>query len=464
MKAAHAVLAIAALCIPGVASCESADPVSWPPRLRGATNGTVTLRSNLFLKVPQDVAAARSEEGVVPFVMAEVAPTVELAFHDRLGPNPAARRLWSSWGDICLASDGSVYAGIGDHHHDSDGDGRCFIYRWDPNRKTLTQVVDMNKVVLPQPGQPAWTKVHAKIDEGSDGRIYFCCTLNAGSRAGDANFQWTERLPGAQLYQYDPQTGQTKVYSDLPPRRCTATSRYDAVRDTWWCHLEAGNGDALYGLQLKSREVVYQSMDGVVGFNRNFALTRDGRVYFNGADGRVMRLRPEQRELGVTDVRFSESPGMRASTRESTTGDIYGVAHKSHQLFRFRPAAGELEMLGPTWNTGEYTTVMILSPDERFLYYLPGAHGKAFRYGTPVVQYEIATRTRKVLAFLAPAVEELVDYVPGGTYGIKLSPDGGTLYINFNGHAADEIRPDHMKPIGFGLCSFAAIQIPESER
>jgi hypothetical protein len=105
-----------------------------------------------------------------------------------------------------------------------------------------------------------------------------------------------------------------------------------------------------------------------------------------------------------------------------------------------------------------------LSPDERFLYYLPGSHGQAFKYGTPVVQYEIATGTRKVLAFLAPVLEKELHYVPGGSYGVKLSADGGTLYVNFNGHAADPVRPAAMKPNGFGLCSFAAIHIPASER
>jgi SulP family sulfate permease len=68
------------------------------------------------------------------------------------------------------------------------------------------------------------------------------------------------------------------------------------------------------------------------------------------------------------------------------------------------------------------------------------------------------------LAFLAPALEEAIDYLPGGTYGVKLSPDGGTLYVNFNGHATDRIRPANMRPIGFGLCGFAAIHIPKSER
>src|SRR5262249_52032119 len=156
---------------------------------------------------------------------------------------------------------------------------------------------------------------------------------------------------------------------------------------------------------------------------------------------------------------FEKSPGMRASTRESKAGWIYGTTHGSGQLFRYRPAEDKLEMLGPTWLTGEYVTVTELSPDERFVYYLPGAHGKAFRSGTPVIQYEIATGKRKVLAFLAETFEKEHDYVPAGTYGVKISADGSTLYVNFNGHASDRIRPKPMRADGFGLCGFVAIVI-----
>lgn len=443
---------------------ESAASIDWPPRLNGATNGAVTINTEQFLEIPAAVTATRNDDGVAPFVMAKEPPTVNLAFHGELGSNPTARRLWSSWGDICLASDGSVYVGIGDHHHDAEGDGRCFIYRCDPIKKKLTQVVDMNKVVPPRPGQPAWTKVHAKIDEGLDGRIYFCCTLNAGNRAGDENFKWTKQLPGAQLYQYDPATGNTVVFANLPPKRCTATSLFDAERNTWWCNLEAGDGDALFGLDLATKKDVYQSPDGAVAFNRNFALSADGAIHFNGADSQIMRLDSRQMKIAGTRVLFPEAPGMRASTRSSSGGDIFGATYKTNQLFRYHPQRGELEMLGPTWGTGQYTTVMELSPDERFIYYLPGAHGQAFKYGTPVIQYDIATRARKVLAFLAQVLEDRIDYVPGGTYGIKVSRDGATLYVNFNGHAADPIRPANMKPIGFGLCSFVAINIPQSER
>jgi hypothetical protein len=121
-------------------------------------------------------------------------------------------------------------------------------------------------------------------------------------------------------------------------------------------------------------------------------------------------------------------------------------------------------MLGPNWLAGSYTTVCLLSPDERYLYYLPGSHGKAYLDGTPVIQYEIATGRRKVLAFLAPAFEKDHNYVLAGTYGAKLTPDGATLHINFNGHAADGIRPEKMRPNRFGLTAFTVVEIPRAER
>jgi hypothetical protein len=440
------------------------EETAWPPELRDARGGTVTIRSEGFLRIPASVAEARGKDGAAAFVVAKEPPTVELAYQRDLGENAVQRRLWSSWGDICLASDGSVYCGIGDHGNDVGGDARCFVYRWDPRRKVLEKVIDMNEVVPPGNGQPAWSKIHAKIDEGPDGKIYFSCTLNDGNRAKLPTHKWNDALPGGQLYQYDPATGKTVAFANLPPRRCTATSLLDRAGNIWWCNLEAGEGDALWGLNLKTKLPVFQAPDGSTAFNRAFALARDGSIYVNGEDGGLARFNPATRALTKTKNSFGDSPGMRCATRESKDGAIYGVTHKTNQLFRYRPAEDELTLLGPSWLAGSYTTVCELSSDERFLYYLPGAHGGAFRDGTPVIQYDIAAGRQKVLAFLAPAIEEAYGYVPAGTYGAKISADGGTLYVNFNGHAADAIRPAHMKPIGFGLCAFAAIQIPASER
>ncbi len=421
------------------------------------------MRSDLFLKVPDSVSTARAQPGTAPFVVAEVPPDVDLAFHRDLGPEAQQRRLWSSWGDICVAGDGRVYCGIGDHGDDAGGDARCLVYRWDPARRELQRVVDVNSLIPASQPHPAWSKIHARIDEGPDGRIYFSGTLNDGNRAGRPEYQWSAKFPGGQLYQFDPQTEQATVFADLPPQRCTATSLLDRERNIWWCNLEAGEGNALWGLNLQTRTPVFQAPDRTLGFNRNLALARDGTVYFNGLDA-LWKYDPAHNRIEPTRSALADSPGMRCSTAESRAGVIFGITHKTHQLFRYESGADELVLLGPNWLAGSYTAVCVLSPDERFVYYLPGAHGSAFRDGTPVIQYDIAAGRRKVVAFLAEGIERECGYVPGGTYGIKLSPDGGTLYVNFNGHAAEAVRPPHMKPNGFGLCAFAAIHIPASER
>ncbi|QDU30512.1 hypothetical protein ETAA8_56570 [Anatilimnocola aggregata] len=444
------------------------EATPWPPPLKGATKGTAVVEDKSFLDVPEKVAELAAQAGSAKFVMAKTPPRVEIALHEQLGTEAATRRLWSSWGDIGIAKDGNVYVAIGDHGNDVGGDARCFIYRWDPKVSQLTQIVDMNQVIPPKMGQPAWSKVHAKVDEGPDGMIYFSCTLNDGNRAKLPTHGFHDGLPGGQVYRWDPKTGKTSVFASLPPRRCTATSILDQERNLWWCNLESGEGNALWCLDMKTGKPVYQGEDKSVGFNRNFALGNDGTIYFNGElngeDAPIMRLNLADKVIHKTNSVFKGSPGMRCTTRETKDHQIYGITYKNTQLFRYDTRKDELEMLGSDWLAGSYVAVCELSPDEKYMYYLPGAHGKAWLDGTPVIQYEIATRTQKVIAFLAPTLNKELEYVPGGTYGIKLSPDGSVLYVNFNGHPADRLRPAKMKPIGFGLTSFAAIHIPASER
>src|SRR5438552_1995834 len=100
------------LLLPSAAAAQEAVP--WPPPLPGAKSGTATVRSQLFLEVPAAVQAARKEPGAAEFVVAAAAPLVAFAYHRDLGPDAVKRRLWSSWGDIGVASDGKVYCGIGD--------------------------------------------------------------------------------------------------------------------------------------------------------------------------------------------------------------------------------------------------------------------------------------------------------------------------------------------------------------
>src|SRR5690606_20932201 len=142
-------------------------------------------------------------------------------------------------------------------------------------------------------------KIHARVSPGPDGWVYFTGTLNDGQMAIQERYKWTEALPGGQLLRYNPQTGESEVFANLPAGRVTATSRLDPVRNRWWCNLEAGkDGDALFAIDLDTGKPVFQSEDGVVGMNRDFALTADGDVIFNGKiPGEIWRASVETGQI-----------------------------------------------------------------------------------------------------------------------------------------------------------------------
>lgn len=454
----------AALGLSLLAGLSPAEP--WPPALPGAISGTVTLNTPDFLQIPPDVTAMRDKTNMAPFTMAQTPPVVELAYHGSL-PNPATNGTgWSAWGDIAVGRDGTVYCGIGDHGNNR-GNSFCFLYAWDPASNALRQIVDANAISQPRPGETTWSKVHAGIQEGADGMIYAICTLNSGGAAWQHT--WTDHIPGSPIFRYNPATGRTDLVGSLPAQ-CTATTLMDKRRNVLYIMLEGKFPEAcaLAAFDLASNTFTYVSPHDAVAQDRNMALATNGCVYFNGKGPALWKFDPAKKEITSTLMSFPGGAAMRSSTAESADGWIYGTTFGgkgvAQSLFRFAPATEQLEMLGPNFLNGDYTTVSVLSTDGRYVYFLPGAHGSSLKIGTPVVQYDVKTRTRKVLAFLQEPVRKRTGYVPCGSYGVKLSADNATLFVNFNGHGDEGVRLPPMKATGFGLTAFAAIHIPASER
>lgn len=474
---------------PAAATIKTAQPL-WPPAIDGADeHGVITLHDKDFLRVPDAVASAAKTLGF-HFTVAATPPAVDLVFHNEL-PNPGVRpgngTGWTSWGDICVASDGSVYMGIGDHGADGTrlkpgqkAEAYVFIYRWLPGEKKLVKVASPNLVVHADGDDPNWSKVHAGIFEGNDHNIYFCPTFNDGQRA--ATMKWSKKIPTGQIFQFDPTTNKTRVVGLLPPNSATATSEYDATRNILYYNLEGIHKNALFAFDLTTFKPVYQGPDGMITRNRNIAIDSDGNLYYNGQDNHLFQYNPDNHKLSDTGMVLPDLAAIRSSTSQASDGWIYASTHAAlakekngsgAQFIRFNPQTREVQSLGHDFvnidkrgksTLGNYTTVMVLSPDQKFVYYLPGAHGGAIHIGTPVVQYNIKTKTTKVLAFLRQVMEKTAGYVPGGTYGMAISKDGSTLYINFNGHAIDANQLPGMHPIGFGLTAFAAVHVPASER
>ncbi|MAE60935.1 MAG: hypothetical protein CMJ49_06200 [Planctomycetaceae bacterium] len=439
----------------------------WPPALPGAVNGVATVTGPELIQIPDSVKQHVGAPGASSFVVAKTAPVIDVVYHAPL-PSPGINGTgWSAWGDICVASDGNVYVGTGDHGPDKDGTAEVFIYRYDPKAKQLTLIAKPNEIAGMGGAHSSWSKIHARIDEGPDGHIYYIPTFNDGQQAPTMN--WPDTHDGSIIFQYNPKTGENKIVGQLPRHCSTATSQLDKQRNILYANLErGGKQDALFAFDLSTMQPIFAGPGGMISKNRNFAVAKDGSVYYNGKaaphGGNVIgRYDAVTRTFGPTRSTLPGG-GMRATTRQAADGWIYGAAMGPGQLFRYHPGNDEVELLGLDFLDGSYTTVTVLSPDEKYVYYLPGAHGGSWKIGCPVVQYDIAKKQRKVIAFLRPLFEAKLSYVPNGTYGTKISADGATLYVNLNGHAADRLRLEGMNPGGFGLTGLAAIHIPESER
>jgi hypothetical protein len=477
---------------------------TWPPSLPNANkNGVATLSTPDFLKIPSAVQHLLDSNKTAKLSVAKMAPVVELTYHRGL-PNAALNGTgWSSWGDICLAVDGKVYSGIGNHWKTEKG--QAYIYCWDPSKKEFNKIADLNIITGAKPGEVHFSKVHAHIIEGNDKKIYFTGTLDDGGKAGSTDMlaKWNKNIAGGKLFQYDPVTGKSVVYADFPPARVTATTKYDAKRNILYCSLEGDTAGFAFGaFDIGLKKWIYQSQPNAIGNDRNFMMDSKGNIYFNGQETeahKALRIKagfnpggknnettsmlpaamfpgakkiktyttlykydPGTRSISATNT-YLKSEGIRSSTRETKNGFIYGTT-MAGELFSYSPAKDELTILGSNFLAkGEYITVCDLSPDEKYVYYLPGAHGSAGFSGTPVIQYDIAKGQQKAIAFLAEPITKAFNYEPGGTYGVKVSADGSKLYIGLNGSPPDASRPKGLGR-GFGLTSFAVISIPASER
>lgn len=417
--------------------------------------------------MPPSVAAEAATPGAASFTVAREAPTVELALADDLTPDKALHPWWSAWGDLCVARDGRVYFGIGDHGDCAAGTAKLYLYRWEPDAHRLSRVLDANALVKRERGEPAFSKVHGRIDEGRDGRLYFTATLNDGAAAGEAQYKWSEALPGGQLYAYDPATDRAEIVANLPARKCSLSCRLDAARNVWWCNLDGNKTDAMWAYDLTQKREVFRSAEGVVAANRCFVLARGGAVWFNGKDSVLWRVDPAGYTGAPTLLRFPESQFMRCATDPDGRGVFYGVTApeglktREFNLFRCDTAAGTLEMLGREFTSGHYTTVCVLSPDEKRVYYIPSAPG------APVVQYDVALNQRKVIAFLDDVLSKGAHFAVGSVFGLKMTPDGSVLYAHTNGSCFPDARPANkaeMAKVGRPAPAFLAIHIPAQER
>jgi hypothetical protein len=199
-------------------------------------------------------------------------------------------------------------------------------------------------------------------------------------------------------------------------------------------------------------------LDSPEGFGRYAILSRStGRLYWRGNEsGRGLVYDPEANTIsGSPNV-----PDVRSATRETRDGIVYGTSDLSDVIWAFDTRSQTLTELG-RGASGEktYITAMEADPTGRYLYYVPGAHGGIAAEGTAIMQFDTRTRTRKVIAFVAPYYRARYGYTPDGTFGIGLSDDGATLYVTWNGNRVGQSGARY-----WDATALMVVHIPESER
>ncbi|MEQ2009797.1 MAG: hypothetical protein ABMA26_23685 [Limisphaerales bacterium] len=421
-----------------------AEPeVSYPPTIPGGKEIVTDIASE-FLQPP---ATLRS--GVL---IAKTPPTVDFAYY----PGQTYRgNPWSNWGDSLFAN-GKYYASIGDHLAPG---GTAFIYEYDPATKKFHQLLDVKKLLGLPAGRYSPGKIHTLLTLARDGWIY-CGTHRGGTRATDGDKDYK----GDWLIRVHPVTAKAELVSEGPvPGHCIPTGLADPQRLIFYggTEPEARAGETnvtFFAYDLAARKMIWSGFGGPA--RAMMFSPSSGRVWFNADE-----------LTGTNLVRFDPSKpgkptpvpgtiGLRAASGETPQGIIYTVSHARKdtdaQLYAFHTKIERIEVLGPAAiGTNQYTTSLDADPTGRYLYYCPGAHGGSELDGTPVVQFDTKTRTRKVIAFLHPFYEKKHGVMLRGTYSVALDAKGETLYITWNCSRGTKV---------WDSCALTVVHIPASER
>jgi hypothetical protein len=429
----------------------AAEP-SFPPALPGGAT-VVTDTSDAFLKPP-----ATLKEGVA---IAQTPPTVDFLYYPG---QDYPGQPWSNWGDG-VAANGKYYSAIGDHlaigakGTGENGTGTGFVFEYDPATKTLRELVNVAKLLNLPAGHYTPGKIHSRLDLGSDGWIYF------GTHRGSAKSTTPEyHYEGDWIIRVHPQTGESEVVVRGPvPQHAIPNSVLDPERIIFYGGTAAGMGGEDEGIQffaydVKNRKLLYSGPDGPARYTI-FARST-GRVYYvpGNTEGTLMRFDPATGKVPAP-VEGSRI-GVRSATQETPDGFVYTVSlgqrSEDADIWSFNTKTEETRKIGTAAvGTQAYVASIDADPSGRHLYYVPGAHGGSDRDGAAVVQFDVETGKKKVIAFLEPFYTEKYELTLKGTYSTAVDPMGDKLYITWNVRRGSR---------AWDCCGLTVVHIPESER
>lgn len=438
--------------------------------------GIQTDTSEKFITIPSDYP------GVKDFKVAQSLPTIDFAIIQGLDPwyLPVTESIhqapmsvsdgfaiWSGFGDVTKGPDGCFYFAIGNHMYYG---GRTYMIKYDPKTKSQSICFDTRKVCGWKPDE--WTdgKIHGDPDIDPTGNMYVITFSGPHPLEKDLN---NIEYKGGHLIHYNifsekatdlgvPLEGDTWSYS-----------AYDWDHDIFFAVGQAKNSVLIY--DTNARRLLFGGFlpDGLTWWRRCNMIDRDtGHIYsvdaIPGGERSMRFLRWERRNhtFSLLKSQPPENPVLgiraqvRAHTRRKDSDGAFWCFDNNGTFFKFYPEEDHVELVGINWcEYGKYTSNMCLSPKGRYIYYLPGSHAKAYEFGTPIVQYDTQTNSKKVLAFLNDFYIEKYGYSPYGSFGLELDEKGESLFFYTNGLFATKEMGS-----GYGRPALYHLHIPESER
>ena len=391
--------------------------------------------------------------------IAKTPPTIDFVFYP--GQNYPGKP-WSNWGDGSVAN-GKFYSAVGDHYAVGRGaskhsTGTAFVYEYDPATKKLRSLVDVTKFLDLPEGHYTPGKIHSRVDLGSDGWLYYATHRGSPAAANDAN-----HYKGDWIFRTNPETGKSEVVVHGPvPKHSIPNSVLDTERLIFYGATAAGPDSPIQEIQffaydVKNRKLLYSGSNGPA---RYMILAKStGKLYCvpGNSDGELMRYDPAKNEAPVA---IGQTMGVRAATEETADGLVYAVSTGQRtgdaSLWRFNTRTEKAEEIGSiAVGTQAYVASLDIDATGRYLYYVPGAHGSGPNDGSPLVQYDVKSGTKKVIAFLHPYYQEKYGFTPKGTYSTAISPEGDKVYITWNVSRGTR---------AWDCCGLAVVHIPASER
>lgn len=426
---------------PAAAKPAAAEAV-YPPTLPGG-KVSVVVESDALLSPP---ATLRSDVGV-----AKTPPKVEFFFYPE---QTYAGNPWSIWGDSSYTN-GKYYSAIGDHKAPQ---GNGFVFEFDPATNTFRKVLDIDQTLNMPEGHYQPSKIHSHVDLADDGYVY-CSTHRGSTRVTTDEYHYK----GDWILRADPKTGKAEVVVQAPvSKHCLPNGLTDRKRLIFYGGTAPGSNDDKSGIQffaydLKNRKLLYSGPEGPA---RSMILSSStGRVYYVPGTGDTPLMRYDAAS-GKPPVQIAGTIGVRAATEETPQGVVYTISQgqggAESQVYAFDVNSEKITTLGPAAvGENQYVASVKADPTGRYLYYAPGAHGGSQKDNSAVVQFDTKTKTRKVIAFLHPALSEKINASCAGTYGVSIDERGERLFITWN-----VLRTGRV----WDCCGLTVIHIPASER